>query len=74
MKSVKIAGAILFTLGFCMATGVDVNPIQAVYALVLIGGALACFKTASRLEKVMNLSASFVTLLNKIKSLIASLA
>ena len=51
MKSVKIAGAILFTLGFCMATGVDVNPIQAVYALVLIGGALVCFKTASRLER-----------------------
>ena len=51
MKSVKIAGAILFTLGFCMATGVDVNTIQAVYALVLIGGAWVCFKTASRLEQ-----------------------
>ena len=50
MKSVKIAGAILFTLGFCMATGVDVNPIQAVYAVVLMGGALVCFKTAKRME------------------------
>lgn len=50
MKSVKIAGAILFTLGFCMATGVDANPIQAVYAAVLMGGALVCFKTAKRME------------------------
>ena len=51
MKSVKIAGAILFTLGFCMATGVDQNPFQAVYALVFMGGALMCFKTAKRLER-----------------------
>lgn len=51
MKSVKIAGAILFTLGFCMATGVDQNPFQAVYTLVFMGGALVCFKTAKRLEQ-----------------------
>ena len=52
MKSVKfaIAGAILFVLGFCMATGVDVNPIQALYTLPLMGGSLLCFKTAERLE------------------------
>ena len=53
MKSAKfsIAGAILFALGFCMATGVDQNLIQAVYALVLMGGALVCFRTAKRLEQ-----------------------
>lgn len=52
MKSIKyaIAGAILFVLGFAMATGVDVNPIQALYTLVLMGGSLLCFKTAERLE------------------------
>ena len=47
----KIAGAILFALGFCMATGVDKNPIQAVYALVLMFGALVCFKTAKKMEQ-----------------------
>lgn len=53
MKSAKfsIAGAILFALGFCMATGIDRNPIQVVYALALMSGALVCFKTAKRLEK-----------------------
>ena len=53
VKSVKfvIAGAILFTLGFCMATGIDKNPWQAVYTLVLMGGALVCFKKAKRLEQ-----------------------
>lgn len=52
MKSkIAITGAILFALGFCMATGVDANPIQAVYAVVLMGGALLCFKTAKRMEQ-----------------------
>lgn len=52
MKSVKfaIAGAILFSLGLLMATGVDANWLQAVYTLVLMGGSLLCFKTAERLE------------------------
>ena len=56
MKSTKyaIAGAILFTLGLLMATGVDVNPIQALYTLVLMGGALVCFKAAERLEAKKN--------------------
>lgn len=53
MKSVKfaIAGAILFSLGFCMATGVDANPVQAIYALVLIGGAALCFRKAKKQEQ-----------------------
>ena len=50
-KKLAIAGAILFALGFCMATGVDQNPIQAVYALVLMFGALVCFKTAKKMEQ-----------------------
>lgn len=52
MKSkIAITGAILFALGFCTATGVDKNPIQAVYALVLMFGALVCFKTAKKMEQ-----------------------
>lgn len=51
MKSFTITGSILFTLGFCMATGVDQNPIQAVYALALMAGALMCSKMAKRLEQ-----------------------
>lgn len=50
-KKIAIAGAILFALGFCMATGIDRNPIQVVYALALMSGALVCFKTAKRLEQ-----------------------
>lgn len=51
MKSLKIAGAILFTLGFCMATGVDQNLIQAVYALVLMGGASWLFHVCDRMDR-----------------------
>lgn len=47
----SIAGSILFALAFCVATGVDANPIQAVYALVLMGGALMCSKRAKRQKK-----------------------
>lgn len=43
--------AILFTLGLIMATGVDANPIQAVYALALMGGALVCSKMSKRREQ-----------------------
>lgn len=46
-----IAGAILFCLGFCMATGVEQNPIQAVYALASIGAASWCFNRADRKQK-----------------------
>lgn len=50
-KKIAIAGAILFALGFCMATGIDRNPIQVVYALALMSGALVCFKTAKKMEQ-----------------------
>lgn len=47
MKTILILiAAVLFTLGFAMATGVDQNPIQAVYCVVLMLGALVCFNRA----------------------------
>lgn len=38
-----IVGGILFALGMLMATGVDANPVQGVYALVLLAVAGVCF-------------------------------
>lgn len=47
-KILSILGAVCFVLGFAMATGVDQNPVQAVYCVVLMAGALVCFKSAER--------------------------
>ena len=43
-------GGILFALGMLVATGIDVNPVQAIYALVLIGAAAMCFAYADGAE------------------------
>ena len=43
MNKLSIVGGILFALAMLMATGVDVNPIQGVYALVLLGAGAVCF-------------------------------
>ena len=48
-KILSILGAVCFVLGFVMATGVDQNPVQAIYCVVLIAGALVCFKSAARI-------------------------
>lgn len=62
-KTLSIAGAVLFTLGFAMATGVDQNPIQAVYAVVCMGGACVCFNRVETIGKEQEQSA------NKAKSI-----
>lgn len=46
MKKLSILGGILFALALAVATGIDVNPVQAVYALLLLGGSLVCFSLA----------------------------
>ena len=51
MKKYQITGAILFALGFVMATGVENNPVQGLYALVLMGASYVCFARAERMEK-----------------------
>ena len=38
-----ILGAIMFTLGLAMATGVELNPIQGIYAVVCMAAAVMCF-------------------------------
>ena len=45
----SILGAVCFVLGFAMATGVDQNPVQAIYCVVLMAGALVCIKSAERI-------------------------
>ena len=45
-KALSILGVVCFWLGFAMAAGVDKNPVQAVYCVVLIAGALVCFRIA----------------------------
>ena len=49
-KTLSICGCLCICLGFAMASGVDQNPIQAVYCLVLMAGALVCIKSAERME------------------------
>lgn len=46
MKKLSILGGFLFALGMLVATGIDVNPIQAIYALLLLGGGAVCFAYA----------------------------
>ena len=50
MKKLSIMGGILFALGMLVATGIDVNPIQAIYALLLLGGGAVCFAYADESE------------------------
>lgn len=40
----QITGSVLFALGMLMATGVDENFMQCIYALVLIGAGAVCMK------------------------------
>ena len=46
-----IVGAILVSLGFCMASGVDANPIQSVYTLALMGAGAWCFTRYERISR-----------------------
>lgn len=46
MKKLSIVGGILFALALAVATGIDVNPVQAIYALLLLGGGAVCFAYA----------------------------
>lgn len=46
-----IVGAILVSLGLCMASGVDVNPIQSVYTLVLMGAGAWCSNRYDRTSR-----------------------
>lgn len=49
-KIVSILGAVCFVIGFAMATGIDKNPIQAVYTLMAMVAALLCFRVADKVE------------------------
>lgn len=40
----KTIGGILLAIAFCLASGVEQNPIQGFYALVLMGAAWAAFR------------------------------
>jgi len=57
-KFLTICGAGLFVAGFATATGIDQNPIQAVYCAVLIFGALVCFRAVERLQAAQNRKAT----------------
>ncbi len=49
-KTLSICGAVLFVLGFAMATGVDQNPIQAIGTLILMGAACYLFRRADAIR------------------------
>lgn len=46
MKKLSIVGGLLFALGMLVATGIDMNPVQAIYSLLLLGGGAVCFSLA----------------------------
>ena len=50
----KTIGAILFAIAFCLASGVEQNPIQGIFALVLMGASLWCFHRTEHTEKAEN--------------------
>lgn len=52
MKNLTVtAGAILFVIGCAIATGIERNPMQAIYAVVFMGAACLCFNAHDRREK-----------------------
>ncbi len=44
----KTIGALLLAFAFCLASGVEENPVQGIYALVLMGAAWAAFRAERR--------------------------
>ncbi|MBO4499134.1 MAG: hypothetical protein J5732_02640 [Bacteroidaceae bacterium] len=50
-KYLPIVGAVCVSLGFCMASGVDRNEWQALYALILMGAGAWCFNRADRMSR-----------------------
>ena len=50
MKKLKIMGGVCLAMGFVIATGIDTNPIQALYALLLMGAAWVCFHAVDEYE------------------------
>ena len=49
MKTISIIiAAVLFTIGMAMATGIEQNPVQAIYALVCMGAASFIFAKADK--------------------------
>ena len=50
----KTIGGILMAIAFCLASGVDQNPIQGIFALVLMGASLWCFHRTEHTEKAEN--------------------
>lgn len=53
MKTISIIiAAVCFVLGMAMATGIEQNPVQAIYALVCMIAASALFMYADRKKSV----------------------
>lgn len=53
MKTISIIiAAVLFSVGMALATGIEKNPVQAIYALVCMGAASFVFAKADRKKSV----------------------
>lgn len=50
----KTIGGILLAIAFCLASGVDANPVQGVCTLVLMGVAWVLFHLGEREEKALH--------------------
>lgn len=50
-KKLSVIGVVLLTIGMLMATGVDQEPVQAIYALILTAAGAWAFNRAERIGK-----------------------
>lgn len=50
----KTIGALLLAFAFCLASGVEENPVQGIYALILMGAAWVLFHLGERDEKALH--------------------
>ena len=50
-KKLSVIGVVLLTIGMLMATGVDQEPVQAIYALILTAAGAWAFNRSERIGK-----------------------
>ena len=46
-----IAGSVLLVIGFALATGIEVNPIQAVYSIACLSASCVLLRSLDREER-----------------------
>jgi len=61
----NLLGGLCLAIGSLMITGVDANPVQALYALAFIGAACACFNWHDKHQAKSDKSAKELSITKK---------